>query len=195
MDEEKNEQEQAEQKPEQKEEQKPEKTFTRDDVNRMIAAEKKKEREAAEAEFQQKQNEAAKLAKMKEDDRIKYEKEQAEKKAQDALSELNAYKLKDEAVKVANTEGLPLPFLDLIDFKAATAEQLNTTIGALSKTFKSAVENALNEKLKQPSPQSHQVTGSAEDYEKLLKKAQDENNMQLIAFYSRKIAEQKQKQK
>ena len=145
---------------ESKPEQKPEKTFTRDDVNRMIAAEKKKERETVEAEFQNKQAEAEKLAKMKEDERLKYEKEQSEKKAQDALSELNAYKLKDEAVKVANSEGLPIQFLDLIDFKTATAEQLNDTIGSVSKTFKSAVESALNEKLKQKSPENHHAGGT-----------------------------------
>ncbi|HCA28328.1 MAG TPA: hypothetical protein DEP23_01460 [Ruminococcaceae bacterium] len=146
----------TEQKPDKEQpEQKPEKTFTRDDVNRMIAAEKKKEREAVETEFQSKQAEADKLAKMKEDERVKYEKEQAEKKAQDALSELNAYKLKDEAIKVANTEGLPIQFLDLIDLGTATAEKLNDTIANLSKTFKSAVEEALNAKLKQPSPETH----------------------------------------
>lgn len=96
--------------------------------------------------------EAEKLAKMKSDEKFQYqlEKEKAEK--DNALAELNAYKLKEEAIKIASEKGLDVSLLNLINFKATTAEELNTNIDNISKVFNKAVEKAVNERLKEDAP-------------------------------------------
>ena len=168
-----------------------EKTFSRDEVNRMISAEKAKAREAAEAEFRAHQAEAEKLARMKEDERAAYEKQQAEERAAKAESALNAYRLKDEAVKIANEVKLPLSFLENIDFASATAEQVSARIDAMTADFNRAVEARLNAKLKQPAPETHAAAPAASGYEKLLADAQARNDMTAIAYYTRMLAQQK----
>lgn len=168
-----------------------EKTFSRDEVNRMISAEKAKAREAALAELEAKHAEAEKLAKMKEDERAAYEKQQAEERAANAEAELNAYRLKEEAVKIANETKLPISFLNNIDFRNATAEQVNTRIGEMTADFNKEVEARLNQRIKQPAPETHMSSPVTGNYEKQLADAQARNDMTAIAYYSRMIAEQK----
>lgn len=167
------------------------KTFTRDEVNRMISAEKAKAREAAAAEFQARQAEAEKLAKMKEDERAAYEKQQAERRAAEAEAQLNAYRLKDEAVKIANETKLPLSFLNNIDFRTATAQQVSERIDAMTADFNRAVVAEVNARLKQPAPQTHAPAAGSGDLERQLADAQARNDMTAIAYYSRLIAQQK----
>lgn len=127
------------------------KTYTRDELNKIITAEKAKAIEAFKAQTAAEQAEAEKLAKMKTDEKLAY----SEQQAANALAELNAYKLKAEAVKVASSAGLPAEFLDSVDFKSAKAEDVNALIEGMSKAFTGAVETAMNEKLKQKPPESH----------------------------------------
>ena len=67
---------------------------------------------------------------------------------------MNAYKLQAEASKLANAAGLPLEFLDTIDFRTAKAETVKGTVENLASVFKKAVEAAVNERLKQPAPKT-----------------------------------------
>ena len=55
-----------------------------------------------EAEQEAKQSEADKLSKMKEDERKNYELDKARKEKEEAEAKLNAYELKEEAIKMAN---------------------------------------------------------------------------------------------
>ena len=66
-------------------EKKPERTFTREDVNKMIAAEVGK--------ALQKQQEADRLANMTEAERVQHEHDEAIRRADEAEQALNAYKL------------------------------------------------------------------------------------------------------
>ena len=54
----------------------------------------------------------------------------------------------------SNAAGLPLEFLDAIDFHTAKAETVKETVEKLSSVFKKAVEAAVNERLKQPAPKT-----------------------------------------
>ena len=67
-----------------------EKTFTRAEVNKMINAEKQKERQAILEEMEAKKAEADKLAKMDEDQKKSYELEQERARANKAENELTA---------------------------------------------------------------------------------------------------------
>lgn len=131
-----------------------EKTFTRDELNRAVAAEKAKAIESYKAQMEQEKAEAERLAKMNADEKLAH----AQQQAQEALAELNAYKLKAEAQRIAAEAGLPASFLEPVDFRTAKAEEVSALIDKMAKDYKASVEAALNEKLKQSPPQTHTNT-------------------------------------
>lgn len=109
-----------------------------------------------EAELEAKQSEADKLAKMKEDERKDYEIEKARKEKEEAEARLNAYELKEEAIKMANAPEtqVDVSLLNLIDFRNIKAEQVEPTIKNIKKGFDSAVENEVNKRLKETTPKT-----------------------------------------
>lgn len=170
---------------------KAEKTYTRDEVNKIVNAERLKAANDAVSAMKNQETEAAKLAKMSTEDRLNYEKEQAIKQAQDAQAELNAYKLKDEAVKLAGKENLPVELLDLLDFKAMSAETVSDQIKSMSKLFQTSVQQEVNSRLKQASPETHVQGNTKTDYSELLRRAQENNDMTAVAYYTRLANSQK----
>lgn len=109
-----------------------------------------------EAEKEAEKSEAEKLAKMKEDERKDYEIEKARREKEEAEAKLNAYELKEEAIKMANTPEtqVDVSLLSLIDFRNIKAEQVEPTIKNIKKVFDSAVENEVNKRLKETTPRS-----------------------------------------
>lgn len=128
------------------------KTFTRDEVNKIVNAETNKALEKYKEQVEAEKTEAEKLAKMKSDEKLQYQLEKEKSEKDNALAELNAYRLKEEAVKIASEKGLEVSLLDLIDFKTVTAEKLNENIDNLSNVFNKAVEKTVNERLKEDTP-------------------------------------------
>lgn len=99
-----------------------------------------------------KQNEAQKLAKMKDDEKTKYEKEKVEKELATLKGQLNSKNLKEEATKIASEKGVPIQYLDLVDFSKETAESINSKIDAIETARKTDIEKYLNTKLKEKAP-------------------------------------------
>lgn len=97
-------------------------------------------------------SEAERVAKMNKEQKLEYELKKANQEKDNALAEMNAYKLKEEAVKVANEKGVDISLLNLIDFKTATAEKVIENIDNLSVVFNKAVEKAVNARLKEETP-------------------------------------------
>lgn len=128
------------------------KTFTRDEVNKIVNAETNKALEKYKEQVEAEKTEAEKLAKMKSDEKLQYQLQKEKSEKDNALAELNAYKLKEEAIKIASEKGLEVSLLNLIDFKTVTAEKLNDNIDNLSAVFNRAVEKAVNERLKEDIP-------------------------------------------
>jgi hypothetical protein len=137
-------------------EEKKEKTFTRDELNKIINAEKNNLKAEIEKEFIAKQNEAEKLAKMDAEQKMKYNLKKFEQEKQDALDKLNAYQLKDEAMKIAKEKNMDIGLLDTIDYSRETAESITLKMEQLDLSFKKAVENAVNERLRERSPKNVQ---------------------------------------
>lgn len=145
------------------------KLFTRDEVNRAIAAEKKKAaeeaRKEAEENFKRQQEEAQRLqtetekfAKMQDDEKIRTLQEklaEAEREKKEFLVEREAEKLRGEALKRAAEVGLPSSFVNDLDFKTITAEKLEDRIQERYKDFESEVNKRLNELLKNKVPETH----------------------------------------
>ena len=170
---------------------KPEKTYTRDEVNKIVNAERIKAANEAVEALKNQETEAVKLAKMSTEERLGYEKEQAIKQAQDAVAELNAYKLKDEAIKLAREENLPIDLLDLLDFKSLSAETVSEHIKSMSKLFQNSVQQEINSRLKQTSPETHVQSNTKTDYSELLRRAQENHDMTAVAYYTRLTNSQK----
>ena len=117
-------------------------------VQKAIETAKTKWQEINDAE----KSEAEKLAKMNKEQKLEYEAQKEKKEKENALAELNAYKLKEQAIGMASEKGLEVSLLNLIDFKTVTAEKLTENIDNLTAVFNKAVEKAVNEKLKEDAP-------------------------------------------
>lgn len=133
---------------------KTERMFTRKELNTAIAEEKRKLREELLADIEQQKSEAEKLAKMKDDEKKSYELEKANKRANDAMAELNAYKLEKEAVKIAEEKGVSSKALSLIDFKNTKAEDVETHIETIKNIIDSEVERLVSERMKESTPKT-----------------------------------------
>lgn len=117
-------------------------------VQKAIETAKNKWQEINDAE----KSEAEKLAKMNKEQKLEYEAQKERKEKDEAIAELNAYKLKEQALTIASEKGLEVSLLNLINFKDTTAEKLNENIDNLSNVFNKAVEKAVNAKLKEDAP-------------------------------------------
>lgn len=130
-----------------KKETKTEKTFTRDEVNKMISAEKDKIRKELEAE----KTEAERLAKLSSEERLKEEMNNYKSRAEKSEAMLNAYQLKEQTTK--DNSDIPTELINLIDFsKYNTAELVKQQLEIIKQTYKKAVELGVNESLKEKTP-------------------------------------------
>ena len=103
-------------------------------------------------------SEAEKLAKMNKEQKLEYQAQKAEQEKANALAKLNAYELKEQALKIASEKGLDVSLLNFFDFSTAKAEELNPKIDEISSAFNKAVEKAVNERLKEDTPISKNGT-------------------------------------
>lgn len=129
-----------------------ERTFTRDDIAKMMTAERTKwEAEQADA-IEKARSEGERLAKLSKDERAKEE----EQKRLDAITErerLVAEKeMRIETQTLLVEKGLPLEFIDIV--LATTAEEVKTNIDNLQTIFDSAVEKRVDERLTQEKPRT-----------------------------------------
>ena len=121
-------------------------------ITTALAKKEAELRKQWELEQDEKLSEAEKLASMNEKQKHEYELKKIQRERDDAYGELNAYKLKDQTVKIAEEKGLPTTLVELLDFKVIKAEDVESKIDNLNEVFKKAVENAVNERLKEPTP-------------------------------------------
>lgn len=145
---------------------KEEKTYSRDELNKIISAEREKVRAELIKDEEAKKTEAEKLAKMDADEKHRYELEKAEREKNEALSKLNAYELKEQATKIATEKDLDISLIDIIDYSKETADSIKTKLDNIDSVFKKAVEKKVNERLQEKSPRqvSSSVTNADKEY-------------------------------
>ena len=129
---------------------KTEKTYTRAEVEQI----KKAEREILLKEMEAKRTEAEKLARMDADEKHKYELDKATREREEAISKLNAYELKEEAIKIASTKELPISLLSVIDYTKENAESIKTKIDEIEVVYKQAIQNGINDRMKEKTPKT-----------------------------------------
>ena len=136
---------------------KTERTWTRDELNKIVATEKTKAVAQALEDYkkqvQEEQTEAQRLASMKESERQAELLKKAEDRATLAESKLNAYQLKEQTIK--DNADLPIELINLIDFtKYNTADLVQNQIDTIKSVYKKSVEDGLNETLKEKTPKT-----------------------------------------
>ena len=97
-------------------------------------------------------SEAEKLAKMNKEQKLEYQAQKEKADKEKALAELNAYRLKEQATKIASEKGLDISLLTFFNFDTVKAEEINSKIEEVSNAFNKAVEKAVNERLKEDTP-------------------------------------------
>lgn len=138
---------------------KKEKTYTRDEVNKIVNAERQKIRDEAEA----KRIEEEKKAKMNEDQKLNYELEQERKEKEELKKQLEAVNLKNEANNYADSKNLPLGYIEDWDFTRETTDSVKEKIDKLCALRGKDLSNYLNEKLKQNEPKAVEPNNKVED--------------------------------
>lgn len=123
-----------------------EKTFTQEEVNKIIADRLAREKEKAE----KKQEEAKKLAKMNAEEKAKYELEKRESEIAKREAELNVRELTAEAKDILVDKGLPTDLHTLINYE--NADTVKESIDVIEKSIQKAVELAVSERLKGNAP-------------------------------------------
>lgn len=90
--------------------------------------------------------EAEKLAKMKADEKAKYQEEKRLAEIEKREKDITTRELKAQAYETLAEKGLPKELVDILNY--SDAENCNKSIESVEKAFQSAVEKAVNEKLR-----------------------------------------------
>lgn len=143
------------------------------EFDRKAEGMKKKWEASWQKKAEKERSEAEALAKMTEEEKHQHEIQKLDAERKQAVAELNAYRLKDEAAKIAAEKGLDVSLLDLIDYGNSTAEDVKGRLEMIESTFAKAVEKAVNEKLKQPRPKEVRASTADSDKEFLDEKYKD----------------------
>lgn len=134
-----------------------ERTFTRTEISRMLAAERTKwEAEQATA-LEQAKSEGERLAKLTKDERAREEEAKRITELEKRERDIAEREMKLATQSLLADEGLPQEFLDHV--LAPTAEEVKAKITALRNVFDSEVEKRVNERLVQSAPRRGTTTG------------------------------------
>ena len=127
-----------------------EKTFTQKDVDKLIQERVAREQAKWEKKVQDERTEAEKLAKMNADQKAEYEKQKREDELAKREKDITTRELRATAYETLAEKNLPKELVDILNYESA--ETCNKSIEAVEKAFQSAVEKAVNDKLRGGNP-------------------------------------------
>lgn len=147
------------------------KTFTEEDVQKMLQSESDKRvaqalktaQEKWEKEFKEKleaeKSEAEKLAKMSEQERLQAEFDKKVRTFEEERKQFQKQQLEMQTVKELSAIGLPVEFSNFV--LADNAESIKTNIDTFKSQWEQAIEKAVNERLTGTTPKNgtKQATG------------------------------------
>ena len=133
------------------------KIYSAEEVNKMIEEGRKQALEEAnkkaEERFQNKMKESEKLAKMNEEEKLRYQLEQREKAIEEKEKALALAENKNEAGKILAEKGLSLALVDFV--VAEDAETMNQNISLLEKEFNKSVKAEVEKRLSSKAPKQN----------------------------------------
>ena len=154
-----------------------ERTFTRAEIGKMLAAERSKwEAEQATA-LEQAKSEGERLAKLTEDERAREEEAKRIAELEKREQDIAEREMKLATQSLLADEGLPQEFLDHV--LAPTAEEVKAKITALRNVFDKEVEKRVNERLVQSAPRRGAINGLTK--EDIMAIENDEERQRAIA--------------
>ncbi|OBY11911.1 hypothetical protein CP373A1_03025 [Clostridium paraputrificum] len=127
-----------------------EKTFTQKDVDKLIQERVAREQAKWEKKVQDERTEAEKLAKMNADQKAEYEKQKREDELAKREKDITTRELRAAAYETLAEKNLPKELVDILNYESV--ETCNKSIEAVEKAFQSAVEKAVNDKLRGGNP-------------------------------------------
>ncbi|HFI0796091.1 TPA: DUF4355 domain-containing protein [Streptococcus suis] len=131
-----------------------EKTYTQAEVTEMIQQNVNravaKAHKDAEEQFQNKQDEAKKLAKMNAEDKQKYQLDKREQDLADREAKITRRELTAEAKTILSERGLPIELVDVVNL--TDADSVRDSIDAIQKTWEAAVLKGVADKTKGSAP-------------------------------------------
>lgn len=136
------------------------KTFTQEEVNKMISERLAREQKKADAriaelnkQFETEKQEAAKLAKMNADEKSKYAAEKREQELTAREAEVQKKELRFEALNILEQDNLPSKLIGCVDLSSADA--CKASIEAIKDAWSEAWTAADNARKSQNTPPPH----------------------------------------
>lgn len=130
-------------------------------VSDTIKAEKAKWETEYQSKIKEAQTEAEKVAKMNSEQKAKYEEEKRLADLEKRERDITTRELKATAHEILAEKGIPKELVSILNY--SDAEQCNKSIEAVEKAFQTAVERAVNEKLRGKQTPNKGGQGNAED--------------------------------
>ena len=143
------------QQPDNDPEKQPEKTFTQDEVNKIISDRLAREKA--------KQEEADKLKKMNADEKKDYELEKVKSEADQAKAELAKYRMRDEARNLLSEAGVQITDSDIDLVVTAEAESTQANVKALTDLIKRVQDSTRKDLLKGNTPRNSGSTSMSKE--------------------------------
>ena len=167
------------------------KTFTQEEVDKIIAKRIAREKKDIEAKIEAERKQAEELAKLSEQDKAKKLLEIKEKELEEKIKAFENEKLLNETSKQLASKNLPTEFAEML--KGVDAETTFENIKVFEEKFNAALEVKVNERLRGNVPKTGTVTsGTVNPYDKktysLTKQMELEMNNQTLAEQLRKLA-------
>lgn len=122
------------------------KTFTQDDVDKMVQDRITRERKSWEKKLADQKTEAEKLANMSEAEKKKYQEQKKTSNLEEREAAITRRELTATAKEQLADKGLPISLADVLDYK--DAESCKKSIDSVAKAFQEAVEKAVEERIK-----------------------------------------------
>ncbi|MBS5369187.1 MAG: DUF4355 domain-containing protein [Coprobacillus cateniformis] len=144
-----------------------EKTFTQSEIDKIVKGRIAKERKAWEKQLLDQQTEAEKLAGMSEKEKKEY---QAKKKQEDLDAReaaITRRELTAQAKVQLADKGIPTELADVLDYK--DADSCKKSIETVEKAFQTAVEKAVEERLKGGKPPKKAKDGTMSEADLIYK--------------------------
>lgn len=133
--------------------------------DKKVAAALEKSKAKWQQDLEAQKSEAEKLGRMNADEKLQYELEKVSKERDAATGELNALKLKEEALKVTTEKGMSPSLLELFDYGSENAESIKKKLDNLDSVLKKEIEKQVNDRLKQNGPKDVKGSPKPDDSE------------------------------
>ena len=126
------------------------KTFTQEELDKIVQGRIAKERKAWEKHLEDEKTEAQKLETMSEKEKKKYQEEKRTKELDDREAAITRRELTAQAKVQLADKGIPTELAEILNL--TDAESCKKSIETVEKAFQTAVEKAVEEKIKGNAP-------------------------------------------